>query len=128
LSVLLAGPVLAAPQGDKAGPEQWGAIATSTTSAGIFGYSFSQATAAAAESVARTQCEGMAGAGACVIRSTFDRACAAMAGGNFGEWGVASAPTIDQARKEALAQCDRHLPTEPCKVQVSVCSGPGSPR
>lgn len=117
--VIASGSALAASPSGKAGPELWGAIATSN---GLYGYSFNQTTAAAAENVARSQCERKAGAGACVIRSTFDRACAAMASGNFGEWGVASAPTIEQARKDAMAQCDSHLPTEPCKLQVSVCS------
>lgn len=117
----LAAPALAATAGARGASEQWGAIATVD---GFYGYSFNQPTAAAAENLARSQCERKAGRhGPCVIRSTFDRACAAMATGNYGEWGVASAGTIEQARTDATVQCDSHLPTEPCQVQVAVCSG-----
>lgn len=100
---------------------RWGAIATVD---GLYGYSFNHASRTAAENAARAQCERRAGrtGGGCEVRMTFDRACGAMATGNFSEWGVASAPTLDAARKEAVAQCNAHLPTEPCKVQVSVCS------
>lgn len=102
-------------------PARWGAIATVD---GLYGYSFNHASRAAAESAARAQCERKAGrAGPCEVRTSFDHACGAMATGNFGEWGVASAPTIDAARKDAAAQCNSHLPTEPCKVLVAVCSG-----
>ena len=100
----------------------WGAIATVD---GMYGYAFNHPSRTEAESAARAQCEHKSGRpGACVVRTTFDRACGAMATGNYGEWGVASAPTIGQARKEATAQCNGHLPTEPCKVLVAVCSGP----
>jgi len=102
-------------------PELWGAIATAD---GLYGYAFDHPSRAAAESAARAQCERKAGrAGACTVRTAFDRSCGAMATGNFGEWGVASAATVAAARKEATAQCNSHLPTEPCKVLVAVCSG-----
>ena len=102
-------------------PQLWGAIATVD---GLYGYAFNHPTRAAAENAARAECERKAGrAGACAVRTVFDNACGAMATGNFGEWGVASAPTIAAARTEATAQCDSHLPTEPCKVMVAVCSG-----
>ena len=100
---------------------RWGAIATAD---GLYGYAFDHPSRVSAENAARAQCERKAGrTGACTVRTAFDRACGAMATGNFGEWGVASAPTVAAARKEATAQCNSHLPTEPCKVLVAVCSG-----
>ena len=127
LSLLLAGGMAlgpglagAASQADQPTP-LWGAIATVD---GLYGYAFNHPTRAAAENAARAECERKAGrAGACAVRTVFDNACGAMATGNFGEWGVASAPTVASARKEATAQCNAHLPTEPCKVLVAVCSG-----
>lgn len=117
----LAGQATAAPPAEPA--QLWGAIATVD---GLYGYAFNQPSRVAAENAARAQCERKAGrAGACVVRTTFDRACGAMATGNFGEWGVASAANVAAARKEATAQCNSHLPTEPCKVLVAVCSGGG---
>ena len=62
-------------------------------------------------------------AGSCEVRVSFDRACGALATGNFGEWGAASAATMGAAGKAAIAQCEGRLPTEPCKVVTSVCSG-----
>ncbi|MBS0454375.1 MAG: DUF4189 domain-containing protein [Proteobacteria bacterium] len=116
---LCGGKAFAASQAEPA--PLWGAIATVD---GLYGYAYDQPTSASAENAARAQCERKAGrTGTCVVRTTFNRACGAMATGNFGEWGVASAPTIAAARKEATAQCDSHLPTEPCKVMVAVCSG-----
>lgn len=115
----LAGAALAASSAQAS--ESWGAIATVD---GLYGYAFDHPSRVSAENAARAQCERKAGrSGACVVRTTFDRACGAMAIGNFGEWGVASAPNIAAARKEATAQCNSHLPTEPCKVLVAVCSG-----
>lgn len=121
--IALAGGTTFAADATKPAP-RWGAIATVD---GLYGYSFNQASRNAAENAARAQCQRRAGkgGGACEVRMTFDRACGAMATGNFTEWGVASAPTLDAARKEAVAQCNAHLPTEPCKVQVSVCSTGG---
>lgn len=105
-------------------PQLWGAIATADS---LYGYAFDHPSRASAENAARAQCERKAGRpGACTVRTTFERACGAMATGNFGEWGVASAPTVAAARKEATSQCNSHLPTEPCKVLVAVCSGTGS--
>ncbi|MBS0344026.1 MAG: DUF4189 domain-containing protein [Proteobacteria bacterium] len=113
------GTAVAAPAADPA--PLWGAIATVD---GLYGYAYDHPSRVSAENAARAQCERKAGRpGACTVRTTFDRACGAMATGNFGEWGVASAPTLAAARKEATAQCDGHLPTEPCKVLVAVCSG-----
>lgn len=117
---LAAPAALAADAAVKPAP-RWGAIATVD---GLYGYSFNHASRSAAENAARAQCQrraGRSGSG-CEVRIAFDRACGAMAAGNFTEWGVASAPTLDAARKEAVAQCNAHLPTEPCKVMVSVCS------
>jgi len=103
---------------------RWGAIATVD---GLYGYAFDHPSRVSAENAARAQCERKAArSGACIVRTTFDRACGAMATGNFGEWGVASAPTVAAARKEATSQCNGHLPTEPCKVLVAVCSGTGA--
>jgi hypothetical protein len=61
--------------------------------------------------------------GSCEVRVWFDRSCGALATGNFGEWGAASATTTSAAGKAAIAQCEGRLPTEPCKVVTSVCSG-----
>jgi len=120
LIALAAAPAVAAAESAKP-PPRWGAIATADS---LYGYAFNHATRAAAENAARAQCQRRAGksGGSCEVRLTFERACGAMAQGNYSEWGVASAPTIDGARKEAVAQCNAHLPTEPCKVLVSVCS------
>ncbi|OUL99078.1 DUF4189 domain-containing protein [Variovorax sp. JS1663] len=98
----------------------WGAIATLQ---GWYGYAYDQPTRDAAENAARARCERAAGrAGACIVRAYFDRACGALATGNYGEWGTAIAPTAEAAGKGAAAQCESHLPTEPCKVVVRVCS------
>ncbi|MDM0034455.1 DUF4189 domain-containing protein [Variovorax sp. J22P271] len=99
----------------------WGAIASRP---GAYGYAFNHASREAAERAARAQCERMAGrAGSCGVRVSFDRACGALATGNFGEWGAASGATTGSAGKAAIAQCEGLLPTEPCKVVTSVCSG-----
>ena len=113
----------------------WGAIASQPLG---YGYSFNQKSQAAAEQVARAQCErpperkGAAGAKgapaasvapvACEVRAVFDRSCAALVTGNFGEWGTATAGTKEAASKAAIAECNGRLPTEPCKLVVSVCS------
>lgn len=98
----------------------WGAIASMSR---WYGYSFNHPSRSAAELAARAQCDRAAGrSGACVVRAYFDRSCSALAAGNYGEWGTAIAPTAGAAGKAAAGQCDSHLPTEPCKVVVSVCS------
>ncbi len=98
----------------------WGAIASVY---GAQGYAFNHPTRAAAEAAARTQCDRAAGrAGACAVTAYFNRSCGALATGNYGEWGAATALTQDAASKAAVAQCDAHLPTQPCKAVVSVCS------
>jgi hypothetical protein len=98
----------------------WGAIATLQ---GWYGYAFDQPSRGAAELAARAQCDRAAGRpGACAVRAYFDRACGALATGNYGEWGTAVASTSSAAGKAAASQCESHLPTEPCKVVVSVCS------
>lgn len=98
----------------------WGAIASMD---GSFGYSFNQPSRALAEIAARAQCDRAAGrAAACAVRAYFDRACGAYATGNYGEWATGLGPTAVAAGQEAAAQCDAHLPTQPCKVVFSVCS------
>lgn len=110
----------AAPVAERPPPPRWGAIASVQ---GWWGYSFDHASRAAAEQAARAQCERAAGRpGSCVVRAAFDRACGALATGNYGEWGTATAASAAGAGKAAAAQCNGHLPTEPCKVMVSVCS------
>lgn len=100
----------------------WGAIATQAPDQ-RYGYAFDHATREAAERAARAQCERAVGrAGSCEVRTFFDRSCGAVAKGNHGEWATATAATSAVAGREAAAQCDRFLPTEPCKVVVSVCS------
>ncbi|MGI4779982.1 MAG: DUF4189 domain-containing protein [Janthinobacterium lividum] len=109
---------------------RWGAIASGT---GGYGYSFDQKSRAAAEQVARAQCERPSGPQtapsgrgttptACEVRTVFDRSCAALVTGNFGEWGTAIAGTKEAAGESAVAECNGRLPTEPCKLVVSVCS------
>lgn len=101
-------------------PARWGAIASVQQ---WYGYAHDHPSREAAERAARAQCERVAGrAGPCTVRAAFDRSCGALAQGNYGEWGVASAPTREQAGREATQQCNQHLPTEPCKVVVQVCS------
>ncbi|HUD34183.1 MAG TPA: DUF4189 domain-containing protein [Variovorax sp.] len=129
----------------------WGAIAARP---GGYGYAFNQPSRAAAEQAARAQCErpavGQAASGvtgatgamgaprssssvtpgrpgvgnACEVRVWFERSCGALATGNFGEWGAAVGADKSAATKAAVAQCDAHLPTEPCRAVVSVCSLP----
>lgn len=102
-----------------AGPS-WGAIASLD---GAYGYAFNHPSRAAAERAARAQCDRTTGrAGACVVRAYFDRSCGAFATGNYGEWGTAIAPTAAAASKAATVQCDNHLPTQPCKAVLSICS------
>ena len=116
LCCLLAGMAHAQP-----GPRpSWGAIASLQNA---YGYAYDQPTRDAAENAARARCDRAVGRpGACVVRAYFDRACGALATGNYGEWGTAIAPTSGDAGKAAAKQCESHLPTEPCKVVVSVCS------
>lgn len=98
----------------------WGAVASVH---GWYGYSVNQPSREAAERAAKAQCDRAAGrSGNCVVRAYFDRSCGAIATGNYGEWGAAAAATAEAARKSAADQCDSHLPTEPCKVLVNVCS------
>src|SRR4051812_38699745 len=109
-------------QAAPAATPEWGAIAARP---GGYGYAFRHGTRAAAEQAARAQCEGASGrAGACEVRATFENSCGALATGNFGEWGAAIGADAKSAGQGAVAQCDRHLPTEPCKLIVSVCSLP----
>jgi len=116
LTGLAAGPAHA----DAGQGPSWGAIASVQ---GRYGYSFNHPSRGAAELAARTQCDRAAGrAGPCVVRAYFDRACGALATGNYGEWGTAIASTAGAAGKAAAGQCDGHLPAEPCKVVVSLCS------
>ena len=116
LAGLAAGPTHAAP---RDGPS-WGAIASKQ---GWYGISFNHLSREAAEADARAQCDRVAGrAGPCVVRTAFDRACGALATGNFGEWGAATAATANVAGTAAAGQCNSHLPTEPCRTVVSVCS------
>lgn len=107
------------PSGPDPSPS-WGAIASRRA---WYGYAFNHKTRDAAEQAARAQCDRAAGrAGTCEVRIQFDRSCAALATGNFGEWGAASAATTGAAGQAAIAQCEGHLPTEPCKVVVTACS------
>lgn len=98
----------------------WGAIASRQ---GAYGFSYNQPSRGEAERAALTQCNRAAGrAGQCEVRAYFDRSCAALATGNFGEWGAGVAPTEAAAIKTAVGTCESYLPTEPCKVTVKVCS------
>lgn len=116
LTGIAAGPAYAGP---GQGPS-WGAIASKD---GGYGYAFNHPSRAAAELAARVQCDRAAGrSGPCAIRAYFDRSCGALATGNYGEWGSAIASTAAAAGKAAAGQCDSHLPTQPCKVLVSICS------
>lgn len=122
---LCAGTAAAQPADAADANPRWGAIAAQQQ---LFGYAFDHPTRAAAEQAARAQCaaavakaKGQRGA-ACEVRTTFNRQCAALAFGNFGEWGAGSAPTREEAARDAARQCNDHLPTEPCKVAVQVCS------
>ena len=114
-------PAIAATSADASQPASWGAIASRP---GAYGYAFNHPSREAAERAARAQCDRSAGrTGSCEVRVSFDRSCGALAIGNFGEWGAASAATTSAAGKAAIAQCEGRLPTEPCKVVTSVCSG-----
>ncbi|WP_168164824.1 DUF4189 domain-containing protein [Variovorax sp. PAMC 28711] len=98
----------------------WGAIASVY---GAQGYAFNHPSRAAAEAAARAQCDRAARRpGACAVTAYFNRSCGALATGNYGEWGAATALTADAATQAAVGQCDAHLPTQPCKAVVTVCS------
>jgi len=98
----------------------WGAIASRQ---GAYGFSYNQSSRGEAERAALVQCNRVAGrSGQCEVRAYFDRSCAALATGNFGEWGAGVAPTEAAAIKTAIGTCESYLPTEPCKVAVKVCS------
>ena len=107
-------------------PAAWGAIAGTQ---GGFGYAYSHPTRAGAERAAIDQCESAlaksrpgTSRGSCEVRTAFNRSCGAMGVGNFGEWGIATASSEAAARLDAVKQCNSHLPTEPCKATVGVCS------
>jgi hypothetical protein len=107
-------------RGTSAEEPSWGAIASMQA---WVGYSFNHPTRIAAETAAQAQCDRAAGRpGTCAVRAFFDRSCGALATGTYGEWGLATASTETAAGKAAAAQCDAHLPAEPCKVIVKVCS------
>lgn len=113
-----------APAQTAADPDgaHWGAIASKQA---WFGYAFNHPSRADAERAARAQCDRAAGRAApCEVRTTFNRTCGALATGNYGEWGTATGATASAAGRAASTECGRHLPTEPCKVLVSVCSPP----
>lgn len=122
--VLLAMLTWAAPFHAAAAPASWGAIASmATPSSSAYGFSFNHRSRDAAERSALAQCERTTGRpGSCAVRAYFDRACGALAAGNYGEWGTGLAATADAAGKAAASQCDSHLPTQPCKTVVRVCS------
>lgn len=102
------------------GAPRWGAIASIQQ---WYGYAFDERSAEAAERAARAQCQRVAPSGqACAVRVMFNRQCAALAFGNFGEWGAAKADSRETAAQVAAQQCNQHLPTEPCKVVLRVCS------
>jgi len=110
----------AAPTATPGHAPSWGAIAAMN---GAYGYSFNQSSRAAAEAAARAQCDRASGRpGSCIVSAYFDRSCGALATGNYGEWGAATAATADAAARAAAVQCDNHLPAEPCKVVVKACS------
>ncbi|HYP83370.1 DUF4189 domain-containing protein [Variovorax sp.] len=118
--------VAAPPSAAAATAPAWGAIAATRDG---FGYAYSHSTRGAAETAAREQCEQAvaksrpgSARGTCEVRTAFDHSCGAMAVGNFGEWGIATAATETAARQAAVQQCNTHLPTEPCKVTVGFCS------
>lgn len=133
----VAAPPGAMPPAGRPATGAWGAIAARPDG---YGYAFDQPSRATAERVARAQCErpggaasppvpssppGLAGAvRACEVRVWFERGCGALATGSFGEWGAAVGTDKDAAMKAALAQCDAHLPTEPCRAVASACSRP----
>ena len=120
LCCALAGIVMGPARADPSPRPSWGAIASLQ---GWYGYAFDQPSRGAAELAARAQCDRAAGRpGACAVRAYFDRSCGALATGNYGEWGTAIASTSSAAGKAAASQCESHLPTEPCRVVVSVCS------
>lgn len=110
----------------------WGAIASQSQ---VYGYSFGWGSRDAAEQAARAQCDRAqartvragqgASAGPCEVRSYFNRSCGAFALGNHTEWGAASAAGAAAAGRAAIEQCDAHLPTEPCKAVLAVCSPGG---
>ena len=115
---LLAGP---APLLAQMPPAAWGTISAAPP---WFGYAHDHPTREAAEQAANAQCRRVArgAAAACAPRISFERGCGALALGNHGEWGAASAASADEAARSAEHQCNQHLPTEPCKAVVRVCS------
>ena len=116
----LAGSVIALHAAPNHSGPSWGAIASKDR---WYGYASGYSTRAAAERSALNQCDRLARRpGTCAVRSAFDRSCGALAEGNYGEWALAMAATQAAANKEAAARCDDHLPAEPCKVVVAVCS------
>jgi len=122
--MLLAVLTCAVPSHAAAAPASWGAIASmATPSSSAYGFSFNHRSRDAAERAALAQCERTTGRpGSCTVRAYFDRACGALAAGNYGEWGTGLGATTDAAGKAAASQCDSHLPTQPCKTVVRVCS------
>ena len=116
----LTGIAVSPARAEPASSPSWGAIAAMS---GWYGFSYNHASREEAERTARAQCDRAAGRpGTCVVRAYFDRSCGALATGNYGEWGTALAPTASDAGVAAVSECDNHLPTEPCKLVVSVCS------
>jgi len=120
LGCALIGMAIVSAHADTGRAPSWGAIASVQ---GWHGYAYDLPTRAAAELSALAQCDKAAGRSRCVVRVAFDRACGALATGNYGEWGAASAATPAAANEGAVGQCNGHLPAEPCKVVVNVCSG-----
>jgi hypothetical protein len=100
----------------------WGAIAYSKKDK-MSGWSFDQADKATAERLAMQYCTRSGGA-ACVVETSFNNSCGAVAAdGDLVAWGALS--TKISAQQRALAECMK-IGGKKCEVEASVCSSPNS--
>jgi hypothetical protein len=100
----------------------WGAIAYSKKDK-KYGYSFEQASKAVAEKSALQYCNKSGGA-QCVIETSFDRLCGAVAAdGDQVAWGTSG--TRAAAEQRAVGECTK-LGGKKCEVKAWVCSAPNT--
>jgi hypothetical protein len=99
----------------------FGAIAYSAES-DKHGYSWNQATRAAAEQVALRECRTISGmANDCRVVVWYQNACGALATGRDRHYGWAAEPTEAQAAGRAMSFC-RDRAGDSCRVARVVCS------
>lgn len=103
----------------------YGAIAISAK-AGVFGRSVGAATQADAERAAMAQCTQLGGTDCRVATWTRGKYCGAVAVKTYGDggmsWAASSAPTLAEAKTQAMERCQQEAKSACDDVIADVCS------